>query len=1141
MARCHDSAGAVCSGFGIVGHAPHVSRKCPHNSLNSLTNRVMLRTASTPRDGMHYERLVRWVFRNGFATRVVVKKTPTERWANRFPAARRLVLLREYYRYGRRPRYKVKTFIKIELINKYFRGRVPILAARAIQNPDAATTTYFGRWYHALGNQLKSDWNSDGPIFYTSGANARQLGDWFVRATGHFKNFVIYEIDCSRWDGHYGLDCAVAATLHNSLYGAPDDVLSFEMPVRNKIFDPTTGLIIDTVPIRLSGVPQTSCDSSKGNAYTATDAIDTAQPLVDEVDPPFRMAVLGDDNIAVLDASHPVTLAHFEAAYKKVGHSPKAKCVKRPLEATYCSGRFYLVDEVNRVWAPKVGRALCKMGWQVRKDLHPDEWLRSTAVSWAQDTTHVPVLRAITARMAVWANAAGPPMKCLEHRPHSDRAYPMPVAGLLEFCDLYGLTPEDVDAVEEYLSNANRGDMLRHWILDKIIAVDVEDSGPTTAAALSLAPLPAVYDAAPSAPEWAVDYRAYDDAYQRYTSRFRKPMSEHDYIKWDLENYTAYRRAFAKLPQLGFTTCLRRTRAPPEDAPAGEIPDSTKQEMADVVVKVAEKKEGRAKSNSNNSGRGAKKPNGDGAAKRMAQRSRAGTVEVDVIAGNARRGRSAAPAPVGFATGAPRRTASAPAGRRVRHPNFTATYSHDVAGLLEMFSCPMVAAPIRYSDKSARPTVVAVPFFQEPMLPSAEDSGTQGATSLTDPDWMCGFVFRDPRRAAVLKQKPNGQFIYNFYYGQAAPTQIPPPFAVGQNMVPDILVSVGSFKAHGDFLPIGFVTGGPDNGRVVWIDSPLSGGAETAIVMSGLAATILYTIRCTRYLNGGQETFAISGTSDGAGNLSINFPVGKPGYYNLQFMAGTTFTNAVRISIQGTCETWSHRMLPYLANEATNVESLRILAADLMYSNVAPKEYRAGVASTYQAAGDDDWTRYAFGGQGLPAFQPGVNGMATILGCKGAQRFDTDEGVHNWVRPAGDDSFAAYDVGPRSVGLSLGRIPEPYDIEADVDYTMVAYSIPKSAGTPSGRPGYWTCAWAVEYETESPWRDQEVPDVHPAAWDEAVFQSGRVPGGTTNKSHLARLWGAATAVARFIPRAARAVAPFLSPGLSQVAQAAGSM
>lgn len=983
----------------------------------------------------------------------------------------------------------MKTFVKVELLNKYHVD-IPVVAARAIQNPDPAATVSYGRWWHALGKELSRQWCPGSDIVYTSGLNSAQLGAVIDDAQRRLPRGRIYWVDSSRWDGHYGVQLSPAVAAHYAKYGAPRYLLRDEARLETTMLDPTTGLKLKTLFIRESGRGQTSCGNSPANAYLTLRALSMAEPLPPAGVTRFVLLVLGDDQLLFVAEDHPLTEQQLHAAYVEGGMKPKTGTTQNVLRAEFCSGRFYLTAEGNRVWAPKVGRALAKMGWQLHPNLRPDEWLAATAASWRQDVNHVPILRAAAKRMTQWA--AGQTRRHIDRRPHSPRHYSCSVEALNEFCALYGLAPNDVAAAEEYLLTLPRGAQVDHWVIDKVCAFDIEEPDGTSAAALSLAPLPPEYRDGHHA-TWIPDFSAYSDSWQQYLRERRRHYQHAIRRILDLICSNSFRA-------LGLLTAGDASLGESKLPKSGTATDTMQNEPR-VKVTLTEEKAKSRKPRRN--GKPGAKPRAKSAAKPKAEPKVTVTVGADtkpVAPGGSRRGRNP------------------------RHPSFAGEQPNDVADLLDMFALPGLAAPQRYSDKAARPTVVAVPYTNEPMLPCVENSSGQSSRDLTDTDWMCGFVFRDPRRAAVVKQRPNGQFIYAAYYGQAVPTMTMPAAArlVGSNIVPDIMVSAGGFAAHGPFLAVGRSDLAPGTGAVVWVDSPRLAGVETKLVWTGLTASTAYTWRVTRFLNGITDTFDLTGTSDGAGALSVNFPVGKPGY--MAIVNSSIIPTTATWSIQGDCETWSHRMLPYLNMEAGSIESLRVLAADIMYSNTAPQMYRSGVAATYQASGDDDWTRYAFGGPPSAAFGPGVNGMGTILSCKGSQRFETTEGVHNWVRPTGFDSFQTINVGQRSTGLAIGRVPEPYDIDSDYDYTMVAYLIPQTDTQPSGRAGYWTFNWAVEYETESPWRDQEMPSIHPSAWAEAVFQSRLVVGGTTNSRHIKDILRVVSAITRVVPHpAARTV------------------
>jgi hypothetical protein len=272
--------------------------------------------------------------------------------------------------------------------------------------------------------------------------------------------------------------------LHDSGYGASPWVLAYILMVTCKI-SWRRCLILVCLFLRLSGVPNTSSGNSKGNAYCCLLGLHYLGILDDEL--AWRILVLGDDN-ALFIARNKVRQEDIAPAmvraYAEMGQVAEVLVSLDPLAVTYCSGRFYLAEQLQRVWAPKAGRSLAKMGWQLRSPLHPDVWLAATAASWIHDVAHVPVLRAAAIAMRRWSTpqlAKGIRLHG-DQRPHVEYPHTMPLEGLLEFAALYDLAPSEVLDAEAYILRAERGAVLDHWVIHKICAADIPAKKPSPTA-----------------------------------------------------------------------------------------------------------------------------------------------------------------------------------------------------------------------------------------------------------------------------------------------------------------------------------------------------------------------------------------------------------------------------------------------------------------------------------------------------------------------------------------------------------------------------------------------------------------------------------------------------------------------------------
>lgn len=496
---CAPRARAICVGFFTVGSLPHISRNCDHNLLNAVFGRVSLHgvkdalcrtfqegTAGTTYPGEGFvlagrERaaevatLVQLLVRKGWLARAELKAAPLYRYLARFPPERAAILRKFYEESARRPRHKYKTFLKAELLAKMVDCEMDLVTSRAIQNPDEATTVSLGRWWLSVGDELKRQWAPPGPIVYTSGLNARELGaladTWLSRA-----DWRAIEGDCSRWDGRYLLACASFFIAILILWSVPGYVRDEECRSGFKLDTDLAQFLIGFC--RLSGVGQTSCGNSASNVGCAIRGLVVRDPNLDH---PFLLLVLGDDMLLLVPGAHPVRPEDIAHGYSSVGHKPTVvETTAHPLGPTFCSGRFFLAD-VGRVWAPKPGRLLAKGGWMMRFTLTPLQWLACVGHSMRHSSNHVPVVRAIARRYIELAGPADAATLAIydaerkaAHVPAATGPHECTPEGLLEFCTFYDVTPSQIEELELAIARMNPGDPLDHPVITAILARDLE-------------------------------------------------------------------------------------------------------------------------------------------------------------------------------------------------------------------------------------------------------------------------------------------------------------------------------------------------------------------------------------------------------------------------------------------------------------------------------------------------------------------------------------------------------------------------------------------------------------------------------------------------------------------------------------------
>lgn len=173
--------------------------------------------------------------------------------------------------------------------------------------------------------------------------------------------------------------------------GLPRDasiVLAEQLHVRGKT---SHGHFYERDGGRCSGDPNTSVGNSLLNAMALLWALWVCMVSVQSI----RIIVLGDDSVTAIkekpdDPEFSDKIIH---ALQRLGFKVKLKVHEDPDLVEFCSGRFWCTTE-GRVWGPKPGRWLSKIGFSVGSEEKPLTWFKGVLLGVKQNTAHVPVLGA---------------------------------------------------------------------------------------------------------------------------------------------------------------------------------------------------------------------------------------------------------------------------------------------------------------------------------------------------------------------------------------------------------------------------------------------------------------------------------------------------------------------------------------------------------------------------------------------------------------------------------------------------------------------------------------------------------------------------------------------------------------------------
>lgn len=1107
---CEPSVAAVAC-FALRGRPPHVSRHCSHNSANSFMQRYALGERVTaahfdsPTFAHHMWIIDRMLDRGLLAYRPLVPTDP-ETWLARFPPARREALITAYAANGYAPRgFTSSAFVKTELCAK-FSWATPTVAARGIQNPHPATTRHYGPFYHALGKSLRELWA--GPIHYTSGHSATDLGELMTDNLDYvwFRGCVA-DTDGERFDGRttlagHAVEARIATTL-----GMPARVSLPNYDPAGKIYLDSRRVCVRVRVRRDSGRPDTTTgNSSQGGVLH----YDLACELGHEHS--FRAMVVGDDGNGYYPASPPAGDIRTAAStcFARLGHLVKTEVVsgRNPLAVKYNSGRAFLTSTGRRLWSVLPGRAVAKMGWWLQCNSQIDfrTWLASTSAAWMHDTAHVPVVRALAARMVEWSRAlGGTPGAITERRPRAASPAACDEAGLLEFATHYGVTLHDIAVCEAEIATWPLGHVSDNWLLHHLADTDcpVGVNAPADVDSEMLAPLRAP---APSAAPWgapgptpAFALEAAD--FPRQRRELRRLIAHHR-----PQAYMAALPDLSPLATLLFAAvlccsllCGAQVAEPRAPACMSKQPAKPKNgTVVDIVIPPAA---------------GAKPAS-------ASSKSRASGALVELRPGNSR-GRAAAPR-VSTLVQAPRprvSDASAPRGKdrpsssARAHPRLLASHVPTLASamqglpgpvqmLVAQLCLPELFGTFRANPGCATKETAVSTTWQRAKLAIASSAATTagGADQLPITDSVA-FVFRDPLRGVVLydPNAPLTQWIQTLIFLAGSGVS----FTANAGKWLEFASAVWSGSYSGTSYA---VTDGADN-AALWVDRPASltargtGGAPaqttltiTGTFVNGTNYTVLIRTENAGSVYDDYETATASATA-----IVVTLPLGHcSGYTSVQWCGVTGAVDAAVVIggayFTGKCSVFQHLPMANFSSLAPAMNSGSINSATVMWTNTASALNKQGQVVQMQVSGGVPWPSML--GMASIATNGGNNNLfITMSDEPGSMPRPAENGAFSFLRPTSTArSFTRRAATP---GTSTESSTTP--TVPDDDYLMLYVN---TGATATNQAGYWSFVHGLEYETEDLTRERLVPPTKALTFLAAMDESSRIPQHHTNAFHI---------------------------------------
>ena len=404
------------------------------------------------------------------------------------------------------------------------------------------------------------------------------------------------------------------------------------------------------------------------------------------------------------------------------------------------------------------------------------------------------------------------------------------------------------------------------------------------------------------------------------------------------------------------------------------------------------------------------------------------------------------------------------------------------------------------------------------------------ASALLAPN--CGFavVRRDPRCALIYsfyKAAPGQSSTYQLMKADGSTTLPQGPGGYLLCTIAKYVVGSG-FATHGDYLvPWVFEDGIPR----VWFQSETAN--NSSVGMSGLAATTSYILTISGQLNGVETSVGITATSDGSGNVAFSTISQFVGYAKFRVAASATPNNflsptSVTFTDNSTTKV-AHLALPQFWTNFQDIDSVRINAASLMYSDRTADQYSQGDIVAYQASGGDTWEKFIGVGTTGSSSAQGLDTYTSVTAYQDMYEGKYKKGRFIPLKPSDD---------PRELELlniseagNAYEIP-PIDFARQRNFLYIGFNVGTlGSGVPSPI-GKFTAWYGIEGESESQWRETRIPTVHPDVLKEAKWIFAQAKCDFENPSHLKAIWDWVKKNAPHILDVVDMVGPMLPPNIS---------
>lgn len=265
-----------------------------------------------------------------------------------------------------------KSFVKVE--NQMYSSEFGVKekAPRLIQGARPNFIALVGPWFSSFQRYVKSKWNSDHFIYFTSGATTKQMGE-YISGPGQ-----IFENDVSAYDSSICKDLCELEIWIARQYGAPTAVLQLMTANIETHGYTSCGWRYAVTGTRKSGDPYTSVFNSMLNALMHLFVFMRQTKLsINDARQSIRMLVQGDDNLM----RHGGDRLLWRPTFLKLGFDTESIYRANLSEAEFCSS-VLMPTKTGHTFVPKLGRVLAKFGYFINppKNVPPAAIIRGVCL-----------------------------------------------------------------------------------------------------------------------------------------------------------------------------------------------------------------------------------------------------------------------------------------------------------------------------------------------------------------------------------------------------------------------------------------------------------------------------------------------------------------------------------------------------------------------------------------------------------------------------------------------------------------------------------------------------------------------------------------------------------------------------------------